>query len=140
MKDCRTSLITALITAIDGQATGLMPYTKVPKGDAANPIAYPFIYITDITDVEDGPKNQFMYSYDLDMELVYKDLTDKAAMWTAVDLIKQLINNDVPFALTGGFSIMELTLIDTIETEDLLNSQDVDTTIIRVNFMIEDNN
>lgn len=140
MKDCRTSLITALITAIAAKSTGLTPYTKVPKGDAVNPITYPFIYITNITDDEDGPKNQFIYNYDLDLELTYKDLTDKAAMWTAVDLIKQLINNDVPFALTGGFSIMELTLIDTIETEDLLNSQDVDTTTIRVNFMIEDNN
>jgi hypothetical protein len=135
MKDCRTQLITGLITAIDAKSTGLTVYTKVPKS-----IAYPFIYLTDIIDNENGPKNQFMYSYDVSLELVYKDLTDKAAMWTAVDKIKQIINNDSPFTITGGFKIMDMTLIDTTETEDLLNSQEVDTATIRVNFNIEDNN
>lgn len=140
MKDVRTQLVTALIVAITAKATGLTAYTKIPKGDSSNPIVFPFIYIADITDTEDGPKNQFMYSYDMDLEIVYSGLTDKAAMWTAVDKIKQIINNNVPFALTGNFSIMEMTLIDTTETEDLLNSIDVDTTTIRVNFLIEDNN
>jgi hypothetical protein len=140
MKDCRTPLVTGLITAIAAKATGLTPYTKVPKGDFNNPIAYPFYYITNITDIEDGPKNQFMYSYDLDIEVVFADLTTKETMWTAVNSIKEIINNCVPFTITGGFEIMSMTLISTDETEDLLNSQDVDTTIIRVNFQIEDNN
>jgi len=135
MKDCRTSLVTALITAIDTQSTGLTVYTKVPKS-----VSYPYIYITEIIDTEDGPKNIYIYNYDVSLELVYKDLTDKSAMWAAVDLIKQIITNRTPFALTGGFYIMQATLIDTTEAEDLLNSQEVDTTTIRVNFMIEDNN
>jgi hypothetical protein len=140
MRDVRTQLVTALITAIAAKSTGLTPYTKIPQGDASNPISYPFIYITDITDIENGPKNQFMYEYDLSVQLVYKDLTDLSTMWTAVDKIKQIINNNVPFALTGNFAIMEATLIDTDETEDLMDSQVVDTTIIRINFLIEDNN
>ena len=135
MKDCRTSLVTALITAIDKQSTGLTVYTKVPKS-----VSYPYIYITEIIDTEDGPKNIYIYNYDVSLELVYKDLTDKSAMWIAVDLIKQIITNRTPFTLTGGFYIMQATLIDTTEAEDLLNSQEVDTTTIRVNFMIEDNN
>ena len=140
MKDCRTELVTALIVAINAKATGLTPYTKVPKGDAANPILYPFIYITDISDVENGPKNQFFYDYDLSIEIVYKNLTDKAAMWATVNSIKEIFCNDSPFDLTGGFEIMQALLIDTTETEDLLNSQDVDTTTIRINFQIEDKN
>jgi hypothetical protein len=135
MKDCRTQLITGLKTAIDAKSTGLTFYTKVPKS-----VVYPFINITEIIDSENGPKNQFMYSYDVSIELVYKDLTDKAAMWTEVDKVKQIINNDSPFTITGSFIIMDMTLIDTTETEDLLNSQEVDVTTIRVNFNIEDNN
>ena len=135
MKDCKTELITGLITAIDAQSTGLTVYTKVPKS-----VVYPYLYITEIIDVEDGPKNQFMYGYDLSMELVYKDLTDKGAMWTAVGKIKGIINNKNPFSIGGNFYIMAMTLIDTTEAEDLLNSQEVDTTTIRVNFDIEDNN
>ncbi len=135
MKDCRTQLVTAFITAIDAKSTGLTVYTKVPKS-----VVYPYLYLTEIIDIENGNKNQFMYSYDVSLELVYKDLTDKTAMWTAVDLIKQIINNNVPFSLTGGFAIMEMTLVDTTEAEDLLNSQEVDTTTIRVKFDIEDNN
>jgi len=134
MKDCRTQLITGLITAI-GTKTAIDVYTKVPKS-----IAYPFIYLTDIIDNEDGPKNQFMYSYDVSIEIVYKDLTVKDNLWGTVNDIKGIITNGSPFTLTGGFKIMDMTLIDTTETEDLLNSQEVDTATIRVNFNIEDNN
>jgi hypothetical protein len=135
MNDCRTELVTALITAINAQATGLTVYTKVPKS-----VTYPYLYLTEIIDTEDGSKQQFMYSYDVSLELVYKDLTDKTAMWSAVDKVKGIINNKEPFAMSGGFKIMAMTLIDTTEAEDLLNSQEVDTTTIRVNFEIEDNN
>lgn len=135
MRDCKTQLVTAFITAINAKSTGLTVYTKVPKS-----VVYPYLYLTEIIDIENGNKNQFMYSYDMSLELVYKDLTDKTAMWTATDKIKQIINNDVPFSLTGGFAIMEMTLVDTTEAEDLLNSQEVDTTTIRVKFDIEDNN
>jgi hypothetical protein len=140
MRDCRTSLITALITAISGQSTGLTAYTKIPKGDLSNPISYPFFYITNIADVENGPKTQFMYDYELDIEIVYADVTDKSVMWGVADSIKQLFCNGSPFALTGGFSIMQALLVDTVETEDLLNSQEVDTITIRMRFEIQDNN
>jgi len=135
MRDCKTELITGLKTAIDAKSTGLTFYTKVPKG-----ISYPFIYATDIFDIEDGPKNQFMYQYEVSLEVVYKDLTDKTAMWSTVNSIKEIINNCVPFSIGGNFNIMSMTLIETTEGEDLIDSQEVDTTIIRVNFKIEDNN
>jgi citrate lyase synthetase len=135
MRGCRTQLVTGLITAINAKATGLTVYTKVPKS-----VVYPYLYLTEIIDIENGSKNQFMYDYDMSLELVYKDLTDKTAMWTAVDLIKQIITNREPFSITGGFNIMAMTLVDTTEAEDLLNSQEVDTTTIRVNFDIQDNN
>ena len=140
MKDVRKPLTIGLITAINAKSTGLTVYTKIPKGDITNPISYPYIFIAEIFDIEDGPKNQFMYQYEVTLQIVYRDLTSKLAMWIVVDKIKQIINNDVPFSLTDNFAIMEATLIDTDETEDLVNSQDVDTTIIRINFMIEDNN
>jgi len=140
MRDCRTSLITALITAINGQSTGLTVYTKIPKGDFSNPINYPFIFISNITDTEDGTKRQFMYNYELDLEIVYKDVTDKVAMWTTADKIKQIFCNDSPFSLTGGFEIMQSLLVDTTETEDLMNSQDVDVITIKLRFEIEDKN
>lgn len=135
MNDARKQLIIGLKAAIDAKATGLTVYTKVPKS-----ASYPFIYIAEIYDTEDGPKNQFMYQYDVTIQLVYKDLTDKSDMWDDVSTIKELITNRSPFAITGGFSIMDATLIDTDETTDLMDSQEVDTTIIRVNFQIEDNN
>ena len=135
MKDGRTSLITGLKAAIDAKSTGLTFYTKVPKS-----ASYPFIYVTDIYDIEDGNKKQFMYQYELTVQVVYKDLTDKSAMWAAVNSIKEIIVKGSPFSISGGFNIMEMTLIDTDETTALIDSQEVDTTIIRMNFQIEDNN
>lgn len=135
MKDARTSLITALKTAVDAKSTGLTFYTKVPKD-----VSYPYIWVAEIFDTEDGDKSTFMYQYEITLHITYSNITDKTAMWTAVDKIKQIINNNVPFSLTGNFAIMECTLIDTDEIEDLVDSMDVDTTIIRINFMIQDNN
>ena len=117
------------------EATGLTFYTKIPKG-----VVYPYIYVAEIFDIEDGPKGTFMYQYEVTLQVVYSDVTDKTAMWTAVDKIKQIIVEGVPFAITGNFEIMEVTLIDTDETIDLVDSMEVDTTIIRMNFMIQDNN
>lgn len=135
MKDARVELITGLKSAIDTKSTGLTVYTKVPKS-----VVYPYIYITDIFDIEDGSKQQFMYQYDVSIEIVYSDITDKAAMWGTVNSVKEIINNRSPFAIGGNFNIMSATLIETTETEDLVNSQEVNVTIIRVNFEIEDNN
>lgn len=135
MKDCRTQLITGLKAAIDAKSTGLTFYTKVPKS-----ASFPYIYVSELYDIENGNKKQFMYQYEVTLQVVYKDLTDKTSMWTAVDKIKQVINNDSPFSITGNFKIMEATLIDTDETIDLIDSMEVDTTIIRLNFQIEDNN
>jgi len=140
MRDVRKQIVKGLKAAIDAKATGLTVYTKIPKGDATNPISYPYIYLTNIIDSENGPKNQFMYNYDLDIEVVYKNLLDKVAMWDTVDKIKQIINNCEPFTIDDNFKIMAMVLIDTDETEDLVDSQDVDVTRIRVNLDIEDNN
>ena len=135
MKDVRKQLMIGLKSAVDGLSTGLTFYTKIPKG-----ISYPYIYVAEIFDIEDGSKQQFMYQYEVTLEITYKDITDKTDMWDAVDSLKGLINNNEPFSLTDNFKIMECTLIDTDEIEDLVESQNVDTTILRINFMIEDNN
>lgn len=135
MRDVRKQLAIGLKTAIDAKATGLTFYTKVPKS-----AVYPYIYVAEMFDIENGSKQQFIYEYEVTLQIVYKDLTDKSDMWETVDSIKQIINNNSPFTLTDNFKIMEATLIDTDETIDLVDSQEVDTTIIRINFMIEDNN
>ena len=92
MKDVRKPLTIGLITAINAKSTGLTVYTKIPKGDITNPISYPYIFIAEIFDIEDGPKNQFMYQYEVTLQIVYRDLTSKLAMWIVVDKIKQIIN------------------------------------------------
>lgn len=135
MKDVRKQLAIALVAAIKAAIPGRNVYTKVPKG-----VTYPYIFIAAMYDIEDGPKNQFFYQYDTIIEVVYENVDAKDDMWDDVNAIKGLINNDVPFSLTDNFSIMQATLIETDETEDLINSLSVDITDIRVNFEIEDNN
>ena len=140
MKDCRKYLLRALISSINGLSTGLIVYSKVPRGDSNNVVQFPYMYITEITDSENGPKNEFHYEYSVTIEIVYAGLNDRTTIWDMADKVKGIINNNVPFLLGGGFEIMQATIGTTNEREDLLGSTDVDVMSININFLIEDNN
>ena len=141
MKDCRKELIKALITALKtALGTSIKIYTKVPKGDFSNPVAFPFVYITDIEDSEDGTKSQFIYDYRLTIEIVYSGLSDKAVIWETANKVKGIFNNCVPFALGDDLQIMKTEMTGTSESEDLIGSMEVDVIRVGVNFTIEDNN
>ena len=140
MKDCRKQLVKALITAINSVSDGVKVYTKVPKGDAGNQVVFPYIYITEITDTEDGPKNKFHYSYSVSIEIVYAALFDKVAIWEMANKIKGLFNICKPFEMEDSFEIMQAAIEGSNEREDLMGSTDVDVLTVRILFLIEEPN
>ena len=139
MKDCTKYLAKALVAAIKTK-TGLPCWTKVPKGDDGNPTAIPYIYISGISNNEDGPKCAFHYVYSLNIEIVYAGLYDKLTLWNTVDEVKNIFSERVPFLLEGNFEIMTTRLVSGSEREDLFGSIDVDVATLVIEFLIEDNN
>lgn len=142
MRDARKEIVSGLITAINAKLSGITVYTKVPKAVDNNAVlaSYPYIYIAEIYQDETGPKNRFFYNYDILIQVVYKDLTSKVSLWTTVNSILEIVNNNVPFSLSNDFEIMEMTLISNSETEILTDTGILDIGLIRIMVKVEDNN
>lgn len=113
MKDIRATLIKALLPAIK-TATGKDAYTRIPKAAA---VTYPYIYISDIYQEENGPKTKPQYLLDVLIQVVYQDVNNLTALFTDMDNLLSIINNDVPFALDSPYKILECRLNNSATTE-----------------------
>ena len=136
MKDVRKYLVKGLIDKL-ATVTSLNVYTKIPKGDVSNPINYPFIHIADIRDNDNGDKSNFIYHYNVTLEIVYANLLSKLDLWATIDDVKEIITKCPPFYLDGGFKLMSMVLVDVSENETLINSEELDTAIIELEFIVE---
>ncbi len=133
MKDARTSLVTGLHTALETACTATVYSRMKRKAD----IVYPYVHIGDIYDDEVGPKDSFMFNFDVLINVVYKDQSSLTSFHSEINNVKSTVNNDVPFSIGADFAIVESTLISTSSTE----FEDADGAIlnvaaIRVNFFI----
>lgn len=132
MKDVRKILITGLISAIN-TATGRTAYTVLPK--SAN-ISYPYTFISDAYQSEVGAKDSFEYEVDVLVQVVYKDVNDLSDLYTDMDNILSIVNNDNPFSLTGGLTILECKLNNSTTTSIQNESGNLEIGLIRIIFNI----
>ena len=135
MVEIRSILIPALKTALV-TATGLTVYDSLPihlDGTEKTPC----INISDIYDEEDGPKNKFHYNVNILLEVIHKSQTTLQTLYTSMNLVKGIVNNRVPFALTGGYEIMDCRLVNSTTTKATTAKGLMDIGIIRLVFRIK---
>lgn len=112
MKDVVKPLLKALTVVLDN-ATGLTSYTRIPKQEY---LSYPYIYISDIYQQENGPKTGYRYSVDLLVRIIYKDVDSLIPLLDKKNKVLELINNASPFAIEG-FKIESCELQNSFSSE-----------------------
>lgn len=133
MKDVRNILIPPLITAIKA-ATGKDCYTRLPK---AAGVTYPYIYISDIYQEENGPKTSYRYNLDVLIQVVYHNVDDLTNLFDDMNDILGIINNATPFALTSPHKIYSIELNNSTTTEIQTETGVLNVGLIRAIFDIE---
>jgi len=113
MRDARQALVTGLYTQLSA-VTSTPVHARMPKSSA---LQYPYIQIGDIYDEENGPKDSFMFEYDVLLNVVHKDISSLTPFYSDIDAVKGTINNNVPFALPAPFRILESTLTSSSNSE-----------------------
>jgi len=135
MTDVRTILITALTAAL-ATATGRKVYGQMPIHLDGTKV-YPHIEISDISIQEDGPKNNYQYVVNVLLEIIHKNLSSMSTLYNDMNNVKGIINNSVPFSLTGGYNIMDCRLQVDNTTQASKERDNFDIGIIRLIFRIE---
>lgn len=133
MTDPRKAVLKALVAAM-ATATGKTVYAKIPKQDT---VIYPYVLISDVYMEEDGQKNNYQYTFQILVEIVYKNTTSDDALYTDMAAITGIINNAVPFALDSPYQVMDLRLNNTAKTEVLTDSGMVDVGTVRMILRVE---
>ena len=141
MRDARTEIVQSWITAIATAIPGRAVYTIVPKPTDNSGTLPPdkYVHISDIYQEETGPKNEFYYSYDVLLQVVYNGITSKIDLWSDANAILGVIENERDFTLGNDFDLMQMTLISNSEEEILTDSGRKNIQLIRVRMDIEDN-
>ena len=140
MKSCKKELLTALVAAIKTALPAMTVRTKMIDADTATNAAYPYIYISDVFQTENGPKDQYFYSVELLIQVVYKDVTSLNDLYTTQNAVLGIFNNPKPFSLTGNFEIMENNLVNSNDAEVKIDTGTLNIGLIRMNFDILDKN
>lgn len=135
MNDIRSILITGLKSAL-ATATGRKVYGDMPIQLEGTKV-FPHISISDIFVQEEGPKNKYHYNANVLIEIVHKQLASMGTMHNDLNNALSIVNNAVPFALTGGFSIMDCRLNTSTTTSASVGKDLVDVGIIRLIFRIK---
>lgn len=135
MNDIRNILITALKSSL-ATATGRKVYGEMPIQLEGTKV-FPHISISEVFVQEEGPKNAYHYNANVLIEIVHKQLTTMATLYNDLNNALGVVNNAVPFALTGGFSIMDCRLNTSTTTTSNIGKDLVDVGIIRLIFRIK---
>ncbi len=133
MNDCRKIVINALGAALE-TATGKTVYSKIPKQLAS---IFPYIHIAEVFMQEEGTKKDYQYKFDILIEICHKNEDSDSDLYSDMDKVCQVINNAVPFALTGEYSIMDMRLNNSVKTEVLTESGQIDVGAIRLIIRVE---
>lgn len=136
MTDCREIVLKALYTAL-GTATGRTIYTKIPKLNNVPTPVYPYIHISDVFEEEEGTKTNYQFKFQILIEVCHKDELSDIPLFNDIKAVKTLINNSVPFALSGGFAIMDMRLVNSTQIEVLTDTGMVDVGAIRITMRVE---
>lgn len=135
MNDIRNILITALKSSL-ATATGRKVYGELPIQLEGTKV-FPHISISEVFVQEEGPKNAYHYNANVLIEIVHKQLTTMATLYNDLNNALEVVNNAVPFALTGGYEIMDCRLNTNTTTKSSIGKDLVDVGIIRLIFRIK---
>jgi hypothetical protein len=135
MNDIRNILITALKTSL-ATATGRKVYGDMPIQLEGTKV-FPHISISEVFVQEEGTKIAYIYNANVLIEIVHKQLTTMATMYNDMNNALSVVNNAVPFTLTGGFSVMDCQLNTSTTTTASIGKDLVDVGIIRLIFRIK---
>lgn len=135
MNDVRSILITALTSSL-ATATGRKVYGQMPIHLEGTKV-FPHIEISDISIQEDGQKNNFQYTVNVLLEIVHKNLASLSTLYNDMNNVKGIVNNSVPFSLTGGYSIMDCRLVVDNTTQASKEKDNFDIGLIRLIFRIK---
>ena len=135
MKDVREILLKGLIPALQ-TATSLSVYTTIPK--KASPV-YPYIYVSDMYQEENGSKTSKSYKIDLLVRVIYKDVKSLSGLFGSINNVLSIINNGKPFEIGTQFYIESGTLISSSMTTELIETGKLEIGLVRLLFKIEQN-
>lgn len=138
MRNCKSELLTALVAALKTAISGMKVRTKINDFDISDNAAYPYIHISDAYQLENGPKNYHSYELEVLINVVYKDLTDLGALYTAQNSVLGLFNIPESLTLTNNFKVQETVLISSTDTEVKIDTGTLNIGLIRMRFTIED--
>jgi len=138
MRNCKGEVLTALVAAIKAAIPGMKVRIKLNDFDASDNRAYPYIHISDVYQNENGPKNYHSYDLEVLINVVYKDITDLAALYTAQNSVLGLFNIPESLTLTNSFKVQETILVSSTDTEIKTDTGTLNIGLIRIRFTIED--
>ncbi len=138
MRNCKGELSTALVAALKAAITGMKVRTKLNDFDVSDNTAYPYIHISDVYQNENGPKNYHSYDLEVLINVVYKDITDLGALYTAQNSVLGLFNIPQSLTLTNNFKVQETILVSSTDTEIKTDTGTLNIGLIRIRFTIED--
>ncbi|PNX45902.1 MAG: hypothetical protein BV456_13005 [Thermoplasmata archaeon M8B2D] len=138
MRNCKKELLTGLIAELKTALPGFTIRTKLNDFDASDNSAYPYVYVGEIYQNEDGPKNWYRYPVELLVQVVYKDITSLIDFYSTQNAVLGILDHPKPFTLTNNFEIIETELINSNDTEIKIDSGILNVGLIRIRFTIWD--
>jgi hypothetical protein len=138
MRNCKTEILTALVAALKTALPTISVTTKKNWFEDDSNTAYPYIYIGEVNQTEDGAKNFFRYNVEMLIHVVYKDIIDLGAMYTTQNAVLGLIVPGKSLTLTNNFEIIETQLLSSNDIEVQVDAGILNVGLIRVRYDIWD--
>lgn len=138
MRNCKKELLTAFIADLKTAMPTMNIRTKLNDFDMSDNSAYPYIYIGDVYQNEDGPKNFYRYPVEMLLQIVYKDQSGLTNLYATQNSVLSTLDNPKPFTLTNNFEIIETELLSSNDTEIKIDSGVLNIGLIRIRFTIWD--
>lgn len=138
MRNCKKELLTSLVSAIKTALTTMIVRTKLNDFDTSDNSAYPYIYIGNVYQTETGPKTFYIYDVEVEVQVVYKDVTSLTDLYTTQNSVLGILTKETPFALTNNFEIIETAMINSNDVEIKIETGTLNIGLIRIRFRIED--
>lgn len=138
MRNCKTEILTALVAALKTALPALSVTTKKNWFEDDTNTAYPYIYIGEVNQTEDGAKNFYRYNVEMLIHVVYKDVTDLGAMYTTQNSVLGLITAGKSLTLTNNFEIIDTYFLGSNDIEVQVDAGILNVGLIRVRYDIWD--
>ena len=121
-----SALLTGLRSSIVAKISGRNVVTVPNKS-----MSYPYIWLSQPYMVENGPKGRFIYSVEILIQVIHKDLSDLSALLSDMQKVHEIINNGADISVSG-YTVIVTELINTNQTVEMTDSGRLDIGLIRV--------